>query len=204
MGTLKRITADELAQAGYVLDGEPTMSKGQLEEIRALLKQKAKFSVSVIEQRKAEILADIETKLASVYRDDDRRFVDLTAAANKAVAAADAEIAQRCRDLEIPEAFRPGLELAWRRRGENASKERRKELREAAEKRVEAMAKKAEVEVQHRVLAGQTLLTEAVVDGTRARALLDGILSIETLMPMLELAVLESLVALPDRRDDEW
>jgi hypothetical protein len=119
----------------------PKISKADREELAKILTARERVAKSVVEQRAAELLADVEQQLATRYTISDEAWHDLTAAAKAAVKAADSEIAERCRTLGIPEQFRPGLSLGWYDRGENADKERRVELRLVAKTRIDALAK---------------------------------------------------------------
>ena len=82
----------------------------QLEQLIAGRKKVAKYAV---QKRKAELLADVERQLAAIYRADDEAWSDLSARADAAVKEADAELAKRCRELGIPEEFRPSLHCGW-------------------------------------------------------------------------------------------
>lgn len=76
-------------------------------------------------QRSAELLAEFEQQLASVYSyDQDRTWKAATEAAGKAVSEAKKQIA-RCEELGIPARFAPTVEYLWSGRGENAVAERR-------------------------------------------------------------------------------
>ena len=59
------------------------------------------------------------------------------------VAKADAQIAELCRSVGIPDNLRPGISLNWYRRGESGSAERRAELRKLAHARIDAAAQSA-------------------------------------------------------------
>jgi hypothetical protein len=87
-------------------------------------------------QRSAELLAEFEQQLASVYSyDQHRTWKAATEAAGKAVSKAKKQIAARCEELGIPARFAPTVEYLWSGRGENAVAERRRELRAVAKMR---------------------------------------------------------------------
>jgi hypothetical protein len=72
-------------------------------------------------QRSAELLAEFEQQLASVYSyDQHRTWKAATEAAGKAVSEAKKQIAARCEELGIPARFAPTVEYVWSGRGENA------------------------------------------------------------------------------------
>ena len=113
------------------------MAKSERSELLRLVKARARVA-------KAELLAEFEQKLAAKYLPSDHpAWEELTATATKAVADADAQIAEVCRELGIPEKWRPGISASWYGRGENASEMRRAELRKVASTRLDAEGKKA-------------------------------------------------------------
>jgi hypothetical protein len=87
------------------------MTKGDREALAKLVRERAKLGRQMAEQRGAELIADGEAKLARIYSFDNSVWRDITAAAQTAVRQADAKIAARCRELGIPEEFRPGVNL---------------------------------------------------------------------------------------------
>ena len=166
------------------------MTKGEREELSKLLKARSRLAGRVVDQRAAELLADAETQLAKEYKIDDAAWSTLTAEAKNVVRDADKEIARRCRALGIPDEFRPGLDLMWYRRGENALKERRAELRKVAQTRIHAMAAAARVEIETKALDGLTLLAQGALESAEARAFLSSMPTVEALMPALDVSAL--------------
>lgn len=169
------------------------MTRWEYDELSKLARAREKAAKAAAEQRAAELLADFETKLASTYDFDDQHWNDLTQAAERVVAEADAEIAERCRKLGIPERFRPQLTLSWYSRGENASKHRRAELRKVAERHVEALEKRARTEIATRTVEVQTALLAGNLDSAAAKAFLESIPMPEALMPRLEVRDVEAM-----------
>jgi hypothetical protein len=168
----------------------PTMTKGDREELGKLLREQARLGKVMAEQRAAELLADGEAQLAKIYRADDAAWREITAAAQAHIRKADAQIAERCRELGIREEFRPHLELRWSGRGENAMASRRAELRRVMEARVEAMQKAAIAQIDSRKVDGLVLLAKDAVESEAARAFIAAMPSAEALMPKLDVASL--------------
>src|SRR5690348_3800209 len=122
----------------------PGMTRHEREDLRRLCRYQATLAKTGAAQRAAELRADFEEQLASIFRfDDDAIWKAVTETADAAVDEADKRIAARCNELGIPERFRPSLHLSWYSRGENASGKRRAELRKVAESHIEALEKKA-------------------------------------------------------------
>jgi vacuolar-type H+-ATPase subunit H len=95
-----------------------TMTKGEREDLQRLIKQREKVQKSAAKQRSAELLADFENQMGSVYQpEDDPVWKAAAADAHKVVQKAQAAIKARCAELGIVKEFAPGLtELvsSWR------------------------------------------------------------------------------------------
>lgn len=181
---------------------DPKISKGEREELRGLLKGRARFAKKFIEQRVAVLNADVEQKLAVTYKVEAAAWKDLTTTAKEAVEKADEELAQRCRDLGIPEQFRPKMTFSWYERGETAFAARRAELRRLAVAKINVMAAQAEVEIEGKALEGLELQARSALESAAAHEFLASIPSVDTLMPVLDVADLGPL-ALPRNADGE-
>jgi hypothetical protein len=141
----------------------------------------------------ARHLADIEAQIATEYTIRNEAWQDVTAAAEKAVARADAEVAARCRELGIPEQFRPGLNIYWYSRGENASAERRVELRRVAKAELDARVKTAQTVLERH---GADLLTQLMagsLESAEGRAFLQEMPSVDGLLPAIPLSKVEEV-----------
>jgi hypothetical protein len=182
---------------------QPNMTKGEREELVKLVKARTRVAGRVVDQRAAELLADVERQLATEYKVTDAAWSDLTAAAARAVQEADRGLAERCRALGIPEECRPRLSFSWFERGQNLFKDRRDELRRVAVIRIEALAEAARVEIEQKALDGLTLLIAGGLESSEAKAMLTAIPTPEALMPKIDLASLGPLAALPGTRSEE-
>src|SRR5262245_61240585 len=97
-------------------------------------------------------------------------------------------IAERCRELGIPKRFQPKIHSTSYGGGENASKERRAELRKVAVTRIDALAKAAKATIEHESLKLHTDLVAGALESGEARAVLNALPTIEVLMPSLTVA----------------
>lgn len=171
------------------------MTKGERQELARLVRRRARVETAAGVQRRADILADFERRLASIYTpDDDAAFRDLHAAAGEAVEDAKAKLAERCRELGIPERFAPSISLAWYGRGENALSERRAELRRVATTRLDALEKAARTEIERRCVELETRLVADALSTQEARDFLAALPSIAELMPSLDAAEIRALL----------
>ena len=175
------------------------MKKGELErmssaerlELGKLVRLRAKIARADIDQMVARQLAHVEQQLAAKYSANHERWAAITKNAEELVTKADAQVAKQCREMGIPESFRPKLELEWYARGENADKNRRNELRRVAETELEARAKTAKVEVDRNEARVLTQITADSLTSTTAQEFLRSMPSIDELMPTLSLKELE-------------
>jgi hypothetical protein len=115
---------------------------------------------------------------------------DLVAKASEAATSIDRELANRCRALGIPESFRPRISFHWQGRGENAFSARRTELRKAALARIDAMTRKAAVEVETATLEAATRLVTDALESDAARAFLETLPTVEAIMSPIRLDAL--------------
>jgi hypothetical protein len=167
------------------------MSVAERVELGKVVRLNAKIAKNDVMASIAVQLANVEQQLAAEYSKLDAHWAELTKEADEKVSKVDAELARRCRELGVPETFRPELRLSWYRRGDNASKERRAELRRVAESTLEARAQQAKVVIERREAQILTQLTSEGLTTEGARAFLQGMPSIDELMPKLQLTDLE-------------
>src|SRR5262245_25761973 len=126
-----------------------TMTKSERAELAQLVRRREKLAKADVDRVVAERLADFEQQAASYYRaEDDEVWAEQKRIAYEAVADAQARIAERSRELAVPEWTAPSVRVDWYQRGENASKRRVEELRRVAQTRIDAYAKTAKVEIE--------------------------------------------------------
>jgi hypothetical protein len=143
----------------------------------------------------------VKARLSAEYTIDHEAWADVTKATQEAVAEADLFVAARCRELGIPESFRPKPHFVWTGRGENANVSRRVELRRLAYARITAAGKAAKLSIEHNELE---VLTDLWVDGLTtdtARAFVLRIPTPEQLMPPVVVAELEEMA--PKKSDHD-
>jgi hypothetical protein len=165
----------------------PAITRIEREDLLKIVRLRTKVGRNDAKTRAAVLLADFEKQLASVYHWDDSA---VWAAVNKRVKdverAAQAEIAEEARRLGIPDRFAPNIGFAWFDRGENASKERRAELRKVAVTRIELLTRNAFAEIEKTSAEIQTGLYEIGMS-SEAAALLKMMPTATQLMPPLML-----------------
>jgi hypothetical protein len=129
-------------------------------------------------------MADFESQMGAIYQpEDDPVWAKVEAEAQREVDKAQKRIADRCREIGIPDGCAPGLHLAWRHRGyANALKERRAELRGVAKAQVEALERAAIVRIQLASVEAQTELAIAGLTSEAAHAFVARLPTVESLM----------------------
>lgn len=163
-----------------------TMSKGEREELQRLVRNRARVLKSAAKERSAKMLAEFESEMAASYSfDHDEVWKEAYELAQREVAKAQQAVARRCAALGIPAEFAPGLSLAWVGRSQNAVASRRAELRRVATTRIAALESEALLEIDRRSLESQEALAVAGLTSDAAKAFLERLPPIETLMPAL-------------------
>jgi hypothetical protein len=139
------------------------MIKSEREDLQRLVRRREKVEISAAKQRSADLLADFESQMASEFRfNADVVWAEAAREAQHEIDKAQKRIAERCRELGIPEQFAPGLNLRWHHRSyDNSVKQRRDELRRVAQAQVEALERQAVVRIQQASVEAQTELALA-------------------------------------------
>lgn len=163
------------------------MTKGEREDIQRLIRQREKVLKSAAKQRSAELIADFENQMAAEYRlGDDPVWEELARIAEAEVEKLDKRVQARCRELGIPAQFSPGLSLNWRHKGwSNALEKRVAELRTSAKAEIEAMEKKAIVQIEMASVEAQTQIAVAGLTSDAAHAFVQQLPTVEKLMPQM-------------------
>lgn len=171
------------------------MTKSERNDLASLVRQRAKLLKAIAAQRSAELLANFEHQLGSIHAyDDDEVWETATVAAQQAVDAARAQIAERCRELGIPKEFAPTVSFSWYGRGQNGSQQRRTELRRMATTKIAALEKAAQAQIQQHSLDTQEKLIVDGLSSDAANQFLAELPAIETLMPPLDAAQIKGLI----------
>ena len=123
-------------------DGKMTATERQ--SLLQVVRLRAKVAKSDATAYSAKLRADFEQQLDTKYSfDQDAVWKEIASLMEATADEAKAKVAKRCHELGIPDWAAPSLDWYWRSRGENASKERRTELRRLAHVQIEAIEKEA-------------------------------------------------------------
>lgn len=169
-------------------------------DLRSLIRQRARLMKTQASQRGLELIAEFETQLQTYFAyDQDEVWKAAYAEAERAARDASAQIAQRCKELGIPKKFAPSLGFGWRGQGANASEKLRAEMRREAKLQIAAMEAGAKTEIERISVDAQTSLISEGLTSEAAQVFLEQMPSTETLMPMLELNQVRGLLEHGDR-----
>jgi len=160
------------------------MTKAEREELAKLVRRREKLAKAAASQRAAEMMADFESQVATDYHLNDQAVWEEAHAAVAAVVdQANERIAERCRELGIPDRFAPSIAAGWFSRGEHAARSRVEELRKVARTRFAALEKAAKTEIERHSVDVQTELVAGGLQSAEARAFLESMPTAEALMP---------------------
>jgi hypothetical protein len=171
---------------------QPTLSNAERERLLKAARLQEKVAKSEASKRSAILLADFEQQLASTYRfDTNEVWKAAYEAADDAIETARQAVDAECERLGIPKRFRPSIGMAWHGRGENASKERRVELRKVAQTRIAAIEKTARHEIER---ISSEVQIELLAHGLSelAQQLLRNMPKVDAMMPTLQIEDIEA------------
>lgn len=172
-----------------------TMTKGERDQLLQLVKKRERVMRVKAQERSALLLAEFDAQSAKIHHwDEDEVWKRVHAEAERAIELAQVEIAARCKDLGIPAEFAPGLNMYWHGRGHNAVADRRAELRRAAKSRIEAIEKEAVSKIEGLSLEAQTQIIAHGLESEAAKAFLDTMPKLESLMPPVQVSEIQTLV----------
>jgi hypothetical protein len=171
-------------------NAQAAISKSEREDLQRLVRQREKVLKSAAKQRSADLLAEFENQIGQEYRfDQDKIWEQAEKLAQAVIDKAQKQVAARCRELGIPDQFAPSLDLVWNNRGyDNTVAGRRAELKRMAQTQIDAIERKAIVEIEMSCLEAQTALAVAGLTSDAAKAFVEGLPKIEVLMPDLSFA----------------
>jgi hypothetical protein len=171
------------------------MTKSEREDLGKLIRNRERVMKATAAQRSAELLAEFEQQMASVYSyDQDEVWKAASEAAAAAVDVAQQTVAARCGELGIPARFAPSVHFVWAGRGENAVKDRRAELRAVAKTRIAAIEKAACTKIEMLCLDAQSQILAHGLSSSAAIEFFDALPKVEVLMPPLEMTSIEQML----------
>src|SRR5690348_17862115 len=163
------------------------LSRNETHDLSMIIKDRTKVLKAHAEEQAAACLADFERQLAAIYSwDHDEVWKKATEEAQKVCHEVQNKIAKRCEELGIPRTFAPQIGIAWQGRGENASRERRTELRRVAKTSVDAMLKAAVTKIEHQSLDLRTQVVSMGLLSAEAKLFLESLAPVTEAMRSLD------------------
>jgi hypothetical protein len=185
-------------QGAVTVESSKPMTSGERKELLQLVRRREKLAKTNADVRGKELMADFEHQMASLYSfDENEVWAKAMAKAQAALSAADAEVAEECRRLGIPEEFRGGIHGGWSARGQNTLKERRDELHRVARTQVDALIVTAKQAIEEGSVTAQEQLAVSGLKSAEAHALLAAMPTPEQLMPALAVEGIEKALTTP-------
>lgn len=183
-------SGSSVTAATDVADVSP-MSRADRANLERLARKRAKLATAQLGERVKTLKAEVEDQLSAIYEFSDDLWADINAAAQAAVASADAQVAEACRRAGIPDAFRPRLALNWAGRGQNAVPARRAELRKLAYARIDEGAETAKVTIASSLLEVETELISGGLESGEAAAFIRAMPTADELLAPVDVGELE-------------
>lgn len=160
------------------------LTKAERDQLLQIVKKREKVMRASAVERSGVLLAEFDRQSAKIYSfDDDSIWKQATERAKEVVARANEEIAARSAELGIPKEFAPFISMGWIGRNESAIAQRRAELRRAARSKIEAIQLEALTAIERASLAAQEEIVLKGLQNEAAKAFLENMPSLESLMP---------------------
>jgi hypothetical protein len=169
------------------------ITKSERDSLMQVARLRARIAKDQVIAYAAKLKADFESQLDAAYPwDSDETWKEIAYFMERAKREAQAKVVARNKELGIPDWAAPSLTWYWTEQGENATKERKVELRRLASTQIDALCKAAKTEIDRASLGIQTELLASGLTSEAAKAFLETMPSVTALMPALDVAILES------------
>jgi hypothetical protein len=179
---------------------DPAISRSDRDALLRFDRSRVKARMVDAEAYGQHLLAEFEQQLAKEYAfSEDKVWAEARASVQQAHEAAQRTIDERCQQLGIPKWAPPVISTpSWYGRGEASVKDRRAELRKVAVSRAEALVKAAKSQIERDSVEFQGKLLAGALSSVEAKALLDSLPPVESLMPLLKLSEISPKALLAD------
>lgn len=163
------------------------MTRSEIVLASQIIHQRSRVFKIEVEEWAAKLRADAEAQVARIYHWDEHEvWQQAKQEADKVVEEANKRIAAVAEELRIPRQFAPSIDCHWYGRGENAVKERRKELRIAANARIDAMLVERKRQIEKDTLARLMDVSTHGLQSEAAQAFLKEMPNWELIMPRVD------------------
>jgi hypothetical protein len=171
------------------------IARAEQSGLLSLIKQRAKIAKADAVQRGAQLVANFETQLNTEYSFDQSAIWEAALRnASTVVTEANIRVREECDRLGIPAEFAPKIQMGWATQGQQASKERRADLRRLARVHIDAQVKHACAEIERSSVLVQTDLIASGMS-EQANTFLSNMPTIEQMLPTVQVDTVKGLLA---------
>lgn len=167
------------------------MTKKEREALVKLIRQRERLAKTTATERSKTLMADFEQQADRIYSyDEDAVWKKVVETANEEVNKAAEKIADRCRELGIPQTFAPTFRFIWQQQRAAIGYEREK-MRQVAKRRIEQIEASARTAIERASVAAQEALLIGGLDTDAAKYFLESMPSVDEMMPQINMADLQ-------------
>jgi hypothetical protein len=179
---------------------EAPITRNERAELRQIVRLNCKVARATVDQRQADLLADLEEQMAAEWKEHDAFWREACSVSNSEIQELNQRLQDRFAELGVPPAEAPSLAVSRGSSGNRGDRGRREDLRRAARARTAADAQKAKLALDAAEARLLTKLASQALTSDAARAFLDEIPKVGQLMPVLNLSQLELMEGASDHR----
>lgn len=166
------------------------MNKTERAELRSIVKQQIKVLHAEVDQRRSELVASVEDEIAEEFAEEDRQWANVQHEVHEAVMEAN----RRINDALYNHGFetRGDTERMWvRAPGMNKPEQKRNEMRQRAQRKIDAQVKAAKLQLDRQEADLLRTLAVGALESDEAQEFLSAIPTVSELVPAARLAELE-------------
>jgi hypothetical protein len=168
-----------------------TITKGERAELRSLIRQRFKVLRADVEQRRAELLAELESRISARFADQDKAWADAMYLIGEAAGEANRKANDIMRGLNIDGYPVDRDHAIVTKREISQPKQERYTLRHQGVTRIDAQVKGAQLQLDRQEADLLTRLVAGALESDEARAFLGEIPTVSALVPADRLLELE-------------
>jgi hypothetical protein len=164
------------------------MTPAERRTLVGISKERAKLACADVDSRRKFLESEVLNLMAAEFEANDQLWDSGVAIAEDYVAKANEQIRAQCIQLGIPPKYAPRLEVGFRSRSpEFTDPRRRRELKELAASKLDALTTEAKRQINQQALNAQEQILLAGFETDEARLVLESMSTPEQLMPALSL-----------------
>lgn len=168
------------------------ITKGERTELRSLIRQRFKVLRSEVEQRRAELAAELEAHISARFADADKAWADAMFLIEEAAREANRKANDILRGLNLTDIDLTGKDLTVIQvRAMAQPRRERSQLRHEGAARIEAKVKAAFLQLDRQEADLLTRLVSTALESDEARAFLGEIPTVSALVPADRLLEIE-------------